>query len=50
MDPAVAHFKITGLSAATLTPYAADGGIDLALVPGMAADLVKHGVKAVFSE
>jgi N-acetylneuraminate lyase len=40
--------KLTGLIAATHTPFHADGSLNLAIVEKQAAHLLKHGVKAVF--
>jgi N-acetylneuraminate lyase len=48
MDPRVAAFSVTGLAAATFTPYNEDGSIAPELVEAHCADLAKHKVSAAF--
>lgn len=40
--------KLTGLVAATHTPFAADGSLNLAIIEPQAEHLLQHGINAVF--
>lgn len=40
--------KLTGLIPATLTPFNADGSLDLAAIEGLAAHLIEHQLPAAF--
>jgi dihydrodipicolinate synthase/N-acetylneuraminate lyase len=48
MDPRVAAFSVTGLAAATFTPYNEDGSVAPQLVDAHCADLAKNKVSAAF--